>query len=387
MRFSIEKKELVRHIQHLATVVSSKTTSPIMLNYLLEVDAGTNSIKLTASDLELTAKVTFSASVGEGGMVAVNARYFNEIISNMPEALIDIWKNEEVLLIQCNKVKFNILCADASLYPLLPDPDLHDSSSINAELFMKMVAKTSFSVSTDVQRTVLTGVCWKILKDRHIMAATDGRKVAEFVIKAAPAPGSETAASEEAVLEYDERDYIERIIPVKTLHFLQRIHDSSEKEIHVSLQDAKIIFSYGQYVVVSNIIDQKYPEYRKAFIYDLPNTLTVDLEVFKTAIRRVSLVAPEEAQRIRFEIDAESFEINTSDRDTGDANEFIEGYTYQGSPTSIAFNFRFMLAILDVIDTDKVRISLGSGKDPMMIYNETDPENQQITFLLMPLRS
>jgi DNA polymerase III sliding clamp (beta) subunit (PCNA family) len=46
-----------------------------------------------------------------------------------------------------------------------------------------------------------------------------------------------------------------------------------------------------------------------------------------------------------------------------------------------------MVSILDVIDTEKVCIKLGSPKEPLMIYNEPQPENQKITFLLMPLRS
>lgn len=391
MRFSIEKKDLLHHIQHLATVVATKTTSPIMLNFLLEVDAETGNVRLTASDLELTVKVDFSAAVTEGGTVAVSARHFNEIISYMPDGLIDIWKKEELMMIQCNKVDFNILCADATLYPQLPDPDMSEANAINSELFIRrMVSKTTFAVSLDVQRAVLTGVCWKILKDRHLMAATDGRKVAEIVIRAqtnAAAQEAAPMAPDEVFAQPESEPLAECIIPVKTLHFLQRIYSPAEKEIRISFQQNKIIFGVGRFIIISNIIDQKYPEYRKAFVTDLPNQLTVSVDLLKVAIRRVSLVAPEEASRIRFELSEQSFEINTSDRDTGDAKEFIESYSYTGSPTSIAFNYKYMIGILDAIDTEKVRIMLGTGKDPMMIYNEADPENQQITFLLMPLRS
>lgn len=390
MRLAIEKKELLHHIQHLQTVVTTKNTSPIMLNYLMEVDAASSTVKLTASDLELTAKVTFNAAVSEGGTIAISARHFNEIINFMPDAVIDLWKNDELLMIQCNKVDFNILCADPTLYPQLVDPDLHDANVMNAELFMRMVEKTSFAVSMDVQRAVLTGVCWKIMKDRHLMAATDGRKVSEIIIKApsdAPVDDRPQPEGETIFAEQDAEHLIERVIPVKTLNFLQRIYDPSEKEIRISLQQSKMIFSYGRFVIISNIIEQKYPEYRKAFITDLPNKLVVDKKLLNTAIRRVALVAPEDVMRIRFELDEQRFEINTSDRDTGDAKEFIESYSYQGSPTSIAFNYKYMVSILDAIDTEKVKILLGTGKDPMMIYNEVDPENQEITYLLMPLRS
>jgi DNA polymerase-3 subunit beta len=119
----------------------------------------------------------------------------------------------------------------------------------------------------------------------------------------------------------------------------------------------------------------------------LPNQIVVEKKKLQESIRRVALVAPEDNNRIRFEIDSERFEINTSDRDTGDAKEFVEDFKFSGSETSISFNFRYMLSILDAIDTDTVCIKLGGSREPMMVYNEPLHENQKITFLLMPLRS
>jgi DNA polymerase-3 subunit beta len=122
-------------------------------------------------------------------------------------------------------------------------------------------------------------------------------------------------------------------------------------------------------------------------VYDLQNQFVIDKEALRSAIRRVALVAPDENLRIRFELDSEAFEVNTSNRDAGDAKENLDNYSFQGAHTGVSFNYKYMLSILDVIDSDKVIIKLGSSKDPMMIYNETDPENQKITILLMPLRS
>lgn len=94
MRLSIEKKDIQPYIQHLSTVVGSKNTSPIMLNYLIDVDAESNNVTIKASDLELHVIVTFKATVIESGTVAVSARHFNEIIAAMPEGLIEFWKTK-----------------------------------------------------------------------------------------------------------------------------------------------------------------------------------------------------------------------------------------------------------------------------------------------------
>jgi len=386
MRLAIEKKELLQNIQHLASIVSTKNVSPILMNYLIDVDAASGMVKITASDLEITVIVRFPAAVSEGGQIAVSARHFNEIINFMPDAMIDLWKTDDVLMIQCNKVDFKVLSADPTLYPILPEPNLENAAVMNAELFHRMVGKTVFAVSTDVNRAVLTGVCWKVMEHAHLMAATDGRKVAEIIIKSPDLPKTESNASGDIFTETSDK-YVEKVIPVKTLNFIQRIYDPAEKEMRIGVERNKMMFSYGKYTILANIIEHKYPEYQKAFVTDLPNELLVKTDVLHTSIRRVALLAPEDNMRIRFEINSEQFEINTSDRDAGDAKEYIENFEYRGTPTSISFNYKYMLSILDALDTDKARIKLGTAKDPMMIYNESSPENQEITFLLMPLRS
>lgn len=390
MRLAIEKKELIRYIQNLTGIVSSKTTSPILTNYLIEVDAKKSEVKITASDLEITADVRFNAAVSEGGTIAVSAKNFNDIISSMPDAVIDLWKTEDLLMIQCNKIDFNILCADHTLFPILPEPDMEKATLVNSEIFNNMISKTAFAVSTDINRAVLTGVCWKIMEKTNLMAATDGRKVAEIIvpnsseIKAeARESGDETSIFQDAYAD----QILEKVIPVKTLNFLQKIYDPSVKEMKVLMDRNKIVFSYGSFTVISNVIEHKYPEYQKAFMSDLPNQLTVNTEILRSAIRRVSLVAPDDNYRIRFELDSDHFEISTNNSDTGDAKESIETFEYKGSSTSISFNFRYMLSILDAIDTEKVCIKLGGSKEPMMMYNEPPQEDKKITFLLMPLRS
>lgn len=389
MRLAIEKKDLLAHIQHLALVVSSKNTSPILNNYLISVNDETNQIRITASDLEITVVVEFPAAVSEGGTIAVSAKHFNEIINLMPDAVINLWRHDELLMIQSGKVDFNLLIADHTLFPVIPEPKLDNAIALDSALFQRMISKTYFAVSTDVNRAVLTGVCWKIFPDNHLMAATDGRKVAEIKIldtKLLP-PQEPEVGVEENIFTDQNQSYVEKVIPVKTLSFLMKIHDPEIKEIRIGIERNRMMFSYGEYFVFSQVIEHKYPEYQKAFPVELPNQFSIDREALRTAIRRVALVAPDDNLRIRFELDSERFEVNTQNRDTGDAKQNMDNYSYEGSSTGVSFNYRYMLSILEAIDSEKAIIKLGSSKDPLMIYNENPTPGQELTFLLMPLRS
>jgi DNA polymerase-3 subunit beta len=403
MRIQIEKKELIQHIQHLASIVPSKNTTPILTNYLLEAISDRNILRITASDLEITVIAEFSANVVENGITTVSARQFNEIIHSLPDALIDIYKQDEIIKIICGKIDFSLLCADHTLFPIIPEKSLQNAIKLSSEHFMRMIDKTSFAVSTDINRAVLNGVCWLIKSNDQLMAATDGRKVAEIKFiqaltssdnagkdnqKEASEAVPESQISED--INFSELDFekgIEKILPIKTLNFLEKIHSSDNKELLAVLEPNRVMFAYGEYPMFTHVIEHKYPDYQKAFISDLPNVLVMDKDILRTAIRRISLIAPEDNLRIRFELSGDKFEINTTHREAGEGKEVIEKFAYTGSNTAISFNFKYMVSILDAIDTQNVKICLGTQKDPIMIYNETQPDNQEITYLLMPLRS
>lgn len=394
MRFQIEKKELIKHIQHLASIVPSKNTTPILTNYLLEAKSDNNSVKITASDLEITVIAEFNANVAEAGITTISARSFNEIINSMPDDLLDIYKQDEIIKIHCKKIDFNLLCADHTLFPIVPEKEIQNALNLSNENFQRMISKTSFAVSNDINRAVLNGVCWVINKDQQVMAATDGRKVAEIkylqplIVSSQSKDNGKEQVDED--INFSEIDYdkgIEKILPIKTLNFLEKIYYPELKEIQAVIEPNRVMFVYGEYTIFTHVIEHKYPDYQKAFISDLPNALIIKKEELKTAIRRIALIAPEDNLRIRFELGQEKFEINTTNRDAGEAKEILDNFEFTGSDTTISFNFKYMLSILDSIDTEKVKICLGSQKDPIMIYNESQPENQEITYLLMPLRS
>jgi len=389
MRVAIERKELLARIQHLVSIVPTKSTSPILNNYLIEASEEKNTIRICATDLQLMVVVEIPAAVSESGTIAISAHHFNEITNCMPDAVINLWQHDELLMIQSGKVDFNLLIADHTLFPVIPDPQNKNVITISAELFNRMIAKTYFAVSSDPNRTALNGVCWKIFPDYHIMVATDGRKVAEIKVlhtSLLPALVNDEETELNIFMEQEQK-YVERIIPVKTLMFLQKIYNEDVKELKIGLERNRIEFIYGEYFISSQVLEHKYPDYQKAFPVELPNKFVIDKNNLITAIKRVALVAPDDNMRIHFDLDSNHFEVNASNRDTGEAKEDIDEYNYSGNSTGISFNFKYMLSILEAIDTEKVVIKLGTSKDAMMIYNETPVPDQEITFLLMPLRS
>ncbi|MBC8386200.1 MAG: DNA polymerase III subunit beta, partial [Candidatus Cloacimonetes bacterium] len=180
MKFSIERLELQHNIQHLFNIVPSKNTMPILTNYLIEADEKNNKMKFTATDLEITVIVEFDANVSEEGRIVVSAKNLNEIINSLPDSMVHFMVEEENLKIVCLRSKFNLLCAETEQYPLIPQRDESNNIKLDAKMFKKMIDNTHFAVSTEINRPIFTGIYWKMTSDFQMMAATDGKKIAEF---------------------------------------------------------------------------------------------------------------------------------------------------------------------------------------------------------------
>ena len=370
MKFSIERKDLLPHIQHLINIVPGKNTMPILTNFLIEADENENQLIITVTDLEITVIAYIKANVINGGKIAISAKRLMDILTRLPDKMIDFVKKEDDIVIDCNAIEFNLLCAETSQFPLVPEVDLSASVPINAGLFRKMIENTSFAVSTEINRTIFTGINWTLDPEFQMMAATDGKKIAEF--------------KHNKPTHVEER--IERIIPTKGLNFLDKVINETISEVGVLIEPNRVIFQYAPYVLMTHVIEGHYPDYNKAIPKNNTNILLLDKLLLKEAVNRVSLLAIEDTYKIRMKIKENTILIDCINRDEGEAHEQIHNFEYEGEDLEIAFNYKFLLAILNVIETPQVEIRFGKDNEGALLFNHGEEKDYSTRFLLMPLR-
>jgi DNA polymerase-3 subunit beta len=375
MRFTIERTKLLSHIQHLQGIVPIKTISPILTNFLLEADAENNLIRIITTDMQITVVVKIEAQVAESGKVAVSARNLTDIVVSLDEKPINFSQEDEYLKIRCSHSSFSLLCADHQQFPLVPEIQIDKAFTVSAPTLAKMVNISSIAVLQEVTRPIFTGIYWRILPDLQIMVATDGKKIVEV------------RKEHNITLEKN----LEHVIPTKGLFFLEKVIDEKNPDLKVIFEDNRIIFGYNDYTVVSQIIPGKFPDYEKVLKIDNPNSLIIDKATLRQAVKRVSLLTSEEFFRVKFEISSEKMVLYSVNSEMGDATEVIENHEYNGSPFAIAFNYKFILAVLNVLESEKVKINFGEPEggfinNQVIIYNEPEPKDYHPVFLLMPLR-
>ena len=95
MKLRIARDELLTGLQRVQNVVEKRNTMPHLANVLIE--AKTEGIDITATDLELTMKGLYKASVQEPGTTTISAKKLYEIFKELPTGDVDITVGENNL--------------------------------------------------------------------------------------------------------------------------------------------------------------------------------------------------------------------------------------------------------------------------------------------------
>src|SRR3989441_1427058 len=174
MEVVIDRDAFVKGLQMVQNIVEPRQTLPILANVLLEADG--EAVRVTATDLEVGARVTIPAKVASKGAITVSTRKLGEIVKELPAAA--------VALRVTDNVSVSLRCAGATykLVGLAPDdfPPVVPASpaswvSLEGKTLREMLAQTCFAISHDETRYALNGILF-VLQGKDVqMVATDGR--------------------------------------------------------------------------------------------------------------------------------------------------------------------------------------------------------------------
>src|SRR3974377_1354741 len=106
MEFTLKKFDLLREVSLAQGVVEKKTTTiPILANLLL--DAESDRLQLSATDLDVGIRSSCPAKVKKEGAITTPAKSFLDIIRLLPDAEVKIKKLENNWLqINCDSASF-----------------------------------------------------------------------------------------------------------------------------------------------------------------------------------------------------------------------------------------------------------------------------------------
>ncbi len=350
MKITCERRELHEGLQTVARAVSGRSSLPILGNVLL--DPGTDALRLAATDLELGVERLVPARVAEAGSITLPAKTLSEIVGVLPEAEVTIAANAGGgdVVITCRRSEYRIHGLPAEEFPVLPEVGTDATFSVSERELRDMIRQTVLAASVDDTRPILTGV-YTILEERTLtMVATDTHRLAFR-------QGTALEASGEAAV----------IVPARALNELIRVLDpENDQPVQVRLDRNQIQFRTERATVVSRLIEGQFPKYEKVVPSEHTRKLTIPTDELQQAVRRVSVVARDNANRIIFRTTGELLTLTAEAGDLGRAFEEIE-VIREGDDIQIAFNGKYVLEVLGVLDTEGLYLEMTEPLRPAVV--------------------
>ena len=175
MEVHVDRDAFLKGLQMVHNVVEPRQTLPILANVLLETEGDT--LRLTATDLEVGARVSVPAKVPAGGSITLSARKLLEIVKELPAAALSLKVQDNAwVALRCGGVSYKLVGLSAADFPAVATGASAAWITLDGKLLRDMLAQTIFAVSHDESRYALNGVAAGKRRDGRVWhRAAQGR--------------------------------------------------------------------------------------------------------------------------------------------------------------------------------------------------------------------
>ena len=367
MIINIETNKLEAPMKNLSSVSDSKQTMPILGNTLFILKDGL--LELVASDLEVEIRYTMKIDVEGNVESTIPSKKFADILKSLGDGTTSLEFSDTNVIIKSGKSRFKVATLPADEFPLTDTGD-KEGFNIEATTLADIITKTSFSMGYQDARHFLNGLYVDAIDGKLTAVATDGHRLAL------------TNRSLESAIQTDAC-----IIPRKCITELRKIltnyGNNSGNIVEISINSKNLTAKIGDYVITSKLIEGKYPDYNKVFPSEVPNILTLEKASFKAALQRMSILSSEQYKGVKLSFNGSSLELSTTNPLQEKGEDTLD-CSYNGEGMEVGFNLAYLLEVLEVIDTDNVRLCFGSPDSGCLVSSDTDMPDSK--YIIMPMR-
>ena len=370
MKISIERSALLRALGHVQSVVERRNTIPILSNVLMAAEG--ESLRLTATDLDIAVVEEAPAEVQDAGGTTVPAHTFYDIVRKLPDGAqvgLDLGAGDRLKL-SAGRSEFSLSCLPREDFPAMADGEFSNRFQISAAELKRLIQKTRFAISTEETRYYLNGIYIhaKEVDGTPVMraVATDGHRLARVEM-----PLPEGARGMKGI-----------IVPRKAVLEVDRLLEDADGTVEISLSETRIRFAFDAVVITSKLIDGTFPDYERVIPDGNDKKLELDGKSFASAVDRVSTISSEKSRAVKLALDKNRLVLSANSPENGSATEEMP-VSFSGGGMEIGFNSRYLLDITSQIEGEQAEFLLADAASPTIIRDAGDVS---ALYVLMPMR-
>ena len=374
MEFKINKDHFSNGLQQVLNVVGTRSAMPILGNVLIE--AGTDHISLTTTNLDIGIRCRITADVSNEGSITLPVRKLATIVKELPqqEVFFELASNNQAKITSGGSI-FKVMGIGTDEFPPLPSFENQHVFKLEQNDLANMLKSVSFAQSSDENRYILNGVYFNFSDENLTLVATDGRRLALTSYE----------------LEADTSDTGSLILPAKTVSEIERLVGKGES-VKIAFNDRQVAFEIAiededgnsglidHIYLVSKIVEGNFPNYRQVIPKETEHRIKVERELFLECVHRAALVTSEKSNSIKLKISKNLMEIMGSSAEYGESHESM-GIAYDGPDVQIAFNPTFLMEPLRALSHDEVFFEFKDELSPGLVKTLN-----QFLCVIMPLR-
>lgn len=364
MEFKIDSKIFTRLLEKNEKVLTKSVTFPI-LSYIL-IEANKKNLVLYSTDLELNLK-SFSQEVEviKEGKICVAGKELLSFLKGIKDKEFYIASKDNFLILQGKSFEIKLKTINPEDYPVFPTVDKLIQTQIKLRALKKALRETYQSASIIETRPEISGFLIKGEAEQLKIVATDSFRLAESTIM----EGNKSEKDFEAIISY------------KVGRQLFNLLDGDEGDIKITIGKNQIEVQFNNSILVSRLIEGRYPDYKKIIPKTFITSAIVDRETLLESLKRVSIFSTK-INDVRLILAKNDLTLVSRNPDLGESSFKINAKT-EGEPLEAAFNYKYLIEGINQIESDKIRLNFVNKEKPLLIQPLDDASYM---YLVMPIR-
>ena len=372
MEINLKREAFSSTLQNINSVVDKSTSSnkPILSNFVIRTMEGeVSKVEFSSTDYELSLVEQVEAEITEPGSICVNAKKVFDIVKELQDEDVKIRSTEQLWIhITCGSSEMRLPSVEVGLYPQTVLEELPQSVTISVDDLKQCIDMTLFAAITNESRRNLMGVCLSSTSDQQTRwLSTDGHRLAQII---------------KSVDDMNFSEDQEVIVPRKVLTEVRRVADLFGQKVVISFNERVMQFTGSRISFKTRLIEGKFPNCDPIIPKDNTKQIIVNRESFINSLRIVSSISSEKLRPVKLLISQGILKLESEKADYGEVVDEIE-IGYEGDPFQIGFNSRYLLDVLNVIESEDIKLESKNSMSPTIIKSTVD---ESFLSVIMPLR-
>lgn len=381
MKFIATQEELTKALNLSGKSLLAKPNLPVLSNLLIKTISD-KKVEILSTNLETATRVDLNCKVEAEGQTTLNGKTLLEFVPQLPEGEVLFEKLGEEVVISGGKFKARMATIAAEEFPAIPTIEKGTKLEVGADDFAKVVTRVAFSAAQDEGRPILTGVLCEFSKNSLKMVATDGYRLSfdEVAFSGAGDVNLKIVVPARALIE------VAKILAEGGM--LGADEKAAKKQkITISENLTQINFGIEGVEFTSRLIEGEYPGWQKVIPATFTTKVKVSRDELMRTVRVASIFARDAGSIVKVAVvpganSKGSLKVTAQASQVGSSDAEVQS-DVTGPGGEIAFNFRYVLDALSVIEGEDVIFEMVESLNPGKL---SPVEKSNFFHIIMPVR-